>query len=253
MRKQGLILIPFLLTIGCNTEEIPDSPIANDDTKNMAKSIEFQSEQWVRRYDSENEVIAMAITPMVDDFSVVMLTEKKPDGSTFNKSLYAEKNLTHKFDDDGDDVFGEAWNVGYLDENVMKVMAKKYGFEQEVEAVAKENVGTAASVNPQFANSWLNNYMLWHMLYNRPMTIERGYRGSSFIARPRGFRPYAAAAPLNKMNLGPKVWAIPSATKGVSSSVLSGKGSSISSGRAASVSRGGFGSGAGARGMSTGG
>jgi hypothetical protein len=91
----------------------------------MAKNIEFQAEQWVRRNDGDNQVTAIAITPMVDDFAIIMLTESKPDGTSFNKNLFAEKNVTHGLDSDGDDVFGEAWNVGYLDENVMKVMARK--------------------------------------------------------------------------------------------------------------------------------
>lgn len=255
-RKQGLILLPILLTtIACDVDDqkvgAPDSPL-DPGTNSVAEQIQFQAEQWVRTYDAGNEVIAISITPMVDDFSIIMLTEKKPDGSTFNKNLYAEKGIKHSVDSDGDDIMDSNWSVGYLDENVMKVMAKKYGFDQEVEKVASNNVGTAAAVNPQYQNSWLNNYLLWHMIFNRPATIEKSYyTGNRYIYRAPGYRPYAPAAPLSKVGVSSNVWAIPRATNGVSSSIISGRGSVVSSKfGSTSVSRGGFG--ATGRGMSAG-
>jgi hypothetical protein len=249
----GSMTVPFMLVacISCNVDDVENSPLQNENTKTFAAQIESKVNHWVSQYDYGNEITALTITPMVDDFAVIMLTEKKPDGSSFNKNLYAEKNLDVRQDSDGDDVFSERWNVGYLDENMMKVFAKKYGFDTEVEAVAKEAVGTEAAYNPQYHDSWMNNYMLWHMVYNRPMTMTRN--NGIFFTQPRGYRPYAVARPLSKVTLSPRVWAIPSATKGVSSSVTSGKGSPVSSGRAASISRGGFGAGGTHAGTSNGG
>jgi hypothetical protein len=153
------------------------------------------------------------------------------------------------------------WVIDYADAAKMAVLAQRHGFAQEVDRIRdQDREGRYATSWGQ--RSWLDNYLIWHMLFNRPSSY--GYRaGSGFapmapgyrfqdpahpIMAPDAQRFQAAAAPTGGRSmvfLGGSAWRPPLVSSAASlpgQAFVAGRGGTIA-GHAAmgSVSRGGFG------------
>lgn len=179
--------------------------------------------------------------------------------------LTAERLRDVTWGDDEDEAPKEngklLWVVDYADAQKMTGLAQRHGFAPEVDRIRDQDrdEGYRASWGHR---SWLDTYLIWHMLFNRPSSY--GYRaGGGYTPMPPGYRFHDPAHPITAPDaqrfqgaaastggrsmvfLGGSAWRPPlvsSATSLPGQAFMAGKGGTLA-GKAAmgSVSRGGFG------------
>lgn len=112
---------------------------------------------------------------------------------------------------------GFLWVIDKVDATKMEALAQRHGIAGEVAAVRERHPERSSWGH----RSWLDDYLLWHFLFNRPSPMGFGY-GSGFAPHPMGYRFNAPGRPFQQEDARPYQSAA-AATGGRSGVFLSGQ------------------------------
>lgn len=202
-------------------------------------------------------------TPLTPNLFLVGVSVHDPlKGNSYVAQLTAERlrDVDWGEDDPPRENGRLLWVVDYASAERMRALAQRHGFAEEVDRIRDQDRDNRYQASWGH-RSWLDDYLLWHFLFHRPLAY--GYRGGMAAPMAPGYRfhdpgrPIApedasrfapAAAPTGGRSmvfLGGSAWRPPLASGAGSlggQAFVAGPRGSIS-GKAAtgSVSRGGFG------------
>jgi len=127
-------------------------------------------------------------------------TTETATGKAEVQQLSAERLRDARKDEDGStEEHGDfLWVIDRVDAAKMQVLAQRHGIAGEVASV-RERHGERSSWGHR---SWLDDYLLWHFLFNRPSPMGFGY-GSGFMPHPPGYRFYAPQRPFQDADAWP--------------------------------------------------
>lgn len=233
-------------------------------TPEVQEQVRAASAAFMAEHHPTLLVEGTTFTPLTPNLFLVGVSVKDPQvGNSYVAQLSAERLREGDWGegDEAKEASQLLWVVDYAAEDKMAVLAQRHGFAPEVERIRDQ--GRADGSRGSWGHrSWLDNYLIWHLLFNRPSSY--GFRaGAGYTPRPPGYRfndpgrPItgpdvqrfsAAAAPTGGRSmvfLGGNAWRPPlvSGAGAVSGQPFSaGRGGSVTSrGAFGSVSRGGFG------------
>lgn len=110
--------------------------------------------------------------------------------SKYVKNLSVERLKDIGEDDEGDlhELDQKVFVIDYADPFKMAQIANRHGFASEVQGIYQHNDKMAGN---GYHDSWIDAYIMWSILYNRPQPVYYGY-GTGFVTRPVGYRFYSA-------------------------------------------------------------
>lgn len=199
-------IIPTLLILGagmaCDEPSSTNSSIDSLETEAPQKSelenIRWRCQSFLTEHNPEVTVQGFTFNQLTPNVYLVNVevTDSK-NKNKYLKQLSCEKVKDVKEDDDGDLITQneELYVIDYADPFKMAQIAERHGFANEVRDISNHNRGLMA-YNTGYHDHWMDDYLIWSTLYNRPYPMYYGY-GSGFAPRPVGFRPYAPAAPIS--------------------------------------------------------
>ena len=111
------------------------------------------------------------------------------------------------------------WVIDYADARKMALLAQRHGFGAEVQSIRDQDRDERHH-SSWGRRSWLDDYLLWHVLFHRPPSY--GYRAAGgFPPMPAGYRPQDPGHPIRPDDAAPFQSAA-AATGGRSSVFLGG-------------------------------
>ena len=296
MRPGFRSLTPPLITIlalsagmGCDTEAKRQRLQAEEEsarrraetespTPQVLAQIKAATDDFMQEHHQALDVESTSYTALTPNlFLVGVSVRDRGAGNRFISQLTAERLRDVEEDWNGDTTENGTllWVIDYASEAKMKALAQRHGFEGEVDAIRRED--PEARRNSSWGRrSWIDDYLLWHFLFNRPAPMYYGPNGSGMAFRqmapgyrfqdparpiqPEDASPFkratAATGGRSTVFLGGSAWRPPlvSQASGLTGQAFVAHGSGIS-GKAAmgSVSHGGFGAAGRAAGGASGG
>lgn len=137
------------------------------------------------------EVEGLTLTSLTPNAYLVAASVKdKAKGNRWVSQLTAERLRA-----DGDTEADLAWILDYAEEGKLQKLADRHGFGHEVSRIASQPQGSSWG-----HRSFLDNLLLWHVLFNRPSPFGWSPMGG-FSPMARGFRPHDPARPVRHEDL----------------------------------------------------
>lgn len=132
------------------------------------------------------EVENMTLTSLTPNaFLIGAAVKDKAKGNRWVSQLTAER-----LREDGRESAEMAWVIDYAEEGKLQKLADRHGFGHEVSRIASQPHGSSWG-----HRSYLDNLLLWHVLFNRPSPFGWSPFGG-FSPMARGFRPHDPGRPI---------------------------------------------------------
>lgn len=159
-------------------------------TEEVLAQVKAASETFMKERHGDQQAEGYSFTALTPNLFLVGVSVRNPggDGATV-RQLSAERLRDVQeswFSGDLKENGDLLWVVDDLDEVRMKTLAMRHGLNGEVNAVRDQDPGYAR--NQSWGHrSWLDDYLLWHFLFNRPSPMSWA-PGMGWRTQPRGYR-----------------------------------------------------------------
>lgn len=184
----------------------------------VMSQIQAAVEAFLKEHHPTLEIEGCTLTPMTPNLYLVGVPVKdRQKGNRYVAQLTAERLRDVVEDEAGQEqANGELlWIIDYLTQEKMRVLARRHGFQQEVDRI--ESVHHRHSWG---THTWLDSYLLWHVLFRRP--LAHGFMpGRGFSPLAPGYRFYDPNRPIKPRDQVP-YRGVPAPTGGRSAVFLSG-------------------------------
>ncbi|HET6330435.1 MAG TPA: hypothetical protein VFF76_06555 [Holophagaceae bacterium] len=177
-------------------ETNPPSPVVLEQLRQTAQD-------FLAEHNPEVTVQGFTFTELTPNlFLIGANVTDRVQGNVYVKQLSAERLRDADWGEDGEvkETGDFLWVIDYLDAARMDALARRHGIAGEIDQVRGHNNGTSTGWGQ---HTWLDDYLLWHFLFNRPSPMGYRYGIPGFSAMAPGFRFYAPNRPFNGDDINP--------------------------------------------------
>ncbi|BDU75414.1 hypothetical protein [Mesoterricola sediminis] len=167
-------------------------------TPEVLEQVRTAAGDFIGEHHPELLVEGQTLTPLTPNLFLVGVSVKDLlKGNTYVAQLTAERLRDGEWDGEFKENGRLLWVIDYASEARMKELALRHGFQGEVERIRYEDP-ERRHLASWGHRTWLDDYLLWHLLFHRP--VSYGWRGGAFSPLAPGFRASDPGRPVTEQD-----------------------------------------------------
>jgi hypothetical protein len=158
-------------------------------TQEVLSQVRAAAEVFMQERHGDERAEGYSFTALTPNLFLVGVSVRDSAGGTTVRQLSAERLrdveeswFSGELKENGDLL----WVVDDLDEVKMKILARRHGLDDEVNALRDQDPGYSYR-HSWGRRTWLDDYLLWHYVYHRPAPILYTPAGG-YQTQPMGYR-----------------------------------------------------------------